>query len=85
MDIDWNMPALQAIAAPFTNRHAHRVNEIARRNIGGEFKTFVEQTFHEEPAARIVAPYEAIVREYGTAQDEPEPWGLPALMEAAGG
>lgn len=82
MGVEWDMQAIRGMVAGWTNLHAQRVDQIAQLHLGGE--TSMSPATPDEPAASIVGGEDSMVREYGTATEEPRPWGLPSLMEASG-
>lgn len=83
--VNWNHDAINSLVANWTNQHAQRLDTIAQGYIGGAFETSVTQAEGGNLSASIVGPDLSLRAEYGDARTEPNPWGLPSLMEASVG
>lgn len=81
--VNWNHDAINSLVANWTNQHAQRLDTIAQGYIGGDFATSITPATGASLEASIVGPDQSILREYGRANLEPDPWGLPSLMEAS--
>lgn len=85
MAIEWDHNWIDERVREFTNANAQRLDTIAQDHIGGDFATAVTQADEDNPSAFVTVPPMGLIREYGTSQDEPEPWAIPALIEASNG
>ena len=83
MVIDWDMGSINGMAADWTNESATWLGSVAQKNMGGDMPIEVSFATPEEMLATIGAGPESLVREYGTAEEDPSPWGLVSLMEAS--
>ncbi len=79
--VNWNTSAINEMVAQWTNNHATRLDGIVRTR--ADFPTEVAWASAENLTAAVVSGVEGVIREYGTAEVQPEPWGIPAIMEAA--
>lgn len=81
--VNWNTSAINEMVAAWTNDHARRLDGIAQTHINGEFPTTVSWASPDNLSAAVESGVEGVIREYGTAEIQANPWGLPAIMEAA--
>lgn len=85
MGIEWNRPAINSMIADYTNQKTDALHGAAKDRLG-DIVSSVQYADDENTDSVVwTSDPRAMVKEYGTAFMDPDPWGLPSLMEMASG
>lgn len=81
----WDMNAVNQMALAYTNKQAAALHAKAEENVGGRFPLGFYQATADDMVASVRSGPIGLIAEYGTAEQQPQPWGLKTLMESSVG